>query len=459
MAAICFIYDALSVIVRFFGKMTRLKCFWHDSCIDMGMHAIEKILAMASGRTHVSAGEIVTAEVDVAEVNDLYLQVVKSFYELGGTQVKFPERTTFVFDHYSPAPTIKAADNHKNMREFCKKMGIKSLFDIGRGVCHQVLVENSFVAPGSLVVETDSHTTTLGALGAFGTGVGATDMALILRNGSLWFRVPEVVKIVVDGPLSPGVMAKDLILHIIGERKQDSAIYKCVEFSGSTVDAMPMEERLVLCNMSVEMGAKTAYIQPDEKTMAYLSRYGVQKAKREVFTDSDYHYSEIHHFNAGVIEPSLALPGSVDNLSRVREQKGVHVDQIFIGTCTGGRLNDIETAARILKGGKVASGTRLVVIPASEEVFKQALAEGFVQSLVESGAVFSTPGCGPCLGAHEGVIAGGEICLTTSSRNFPGRMGSTEAKIYVVSPATAAASALSGTITDPRALMPGQKGV
>ena len=423
------------------------------------MHAIEKILALASGKTHVAAGEIVTAEVDVAEVNDLYLQVIESFYQLGGKQVKFPDRTTFVFDHYSPAPTIKAADNHKHMREFCRQMGIEALFDIGRGVCHQVLIENGFVSPGSLVVETDSHTTTMGALGAFGTGVGATDMSLILRNGALWFRVPEVMKITVDGALSPGVMAKDLILHVIGKLKQDSAIYKCVEFSGSAIDAMSVEERLVLCNMSVEMGAKTAYIHPDGKTMTYLARYGVQKAKREVFTDSDYQYSELHHFDAGAIEPSLAMPGSVDNLAPVKEQEGVHVDQIFIGTCTGGRLNDIAMAARILSGEKVASGTRLVIIPASERVFLQALAEGYVQSLVESGAVFSTPGCGPCLGAHEGVIADGETCLTTSSRNFPGRMGSTEAKIYVVSPATAAASAISGTITDPKSSATLRKGI
>lgn len=418
------------------------------------MHAIEKILARASGKTEVSAGEIVTAEVDVAEVNDLYLQVVQSFYELGGMKVKFPDRTTFVFDHYSPAPTIKAADNHRKMRQFCRTMGIDALFDIGKGVCHQVLIEHGYVSPGSLIVETDSHTTTLGALGAFGTGVGATDMALILRNGSLWFRVPEVMKIVIDGEPGPGVMAKDLILHIIGTLKQDCAIYKCVEFTGSTVSALPVEERLVLCNMSVEMGAKTAYIQPDEKTWDYLAQFGVRQARRIVTTDPDFRYQEEYHFDARTIGPSLALPGSVDNLAPVQEAEGIHVDQVFIGTCTGGRLNDIATAARILQGKKVAKGTRLVIIPASEEVFRQALARGYVQTLLDSGAVFSTPGCGPCLGAHEGVIASGETCLTTSSRNFPGRMGSNDARIYVVSPATAAASALSGTITDPRQALP-----
>lgn len=417
------------------------------------MHAIEKILAHASGKAKVSAGEIVTAEVDVSEVNDLYLQVVKSFYQLGGKRVKKPSSTTFVFDHYSPSPSIKAAENHKAMREFCSAMGIEHLFDIGRGVCHQLLIENGFVKPGSIIVETDSHTTTLGALGAFGTGVGATDMALILLNGSLWFRVPEVMKIVLEGKLRPGVMAKDLILHVIGELKQDAAIYKCVEFTGEAVTSLPVEERLVLCNMSVEMGAKAAYIQPDAKTWEYLAAYGVRDAVRDVTTDPDYVYSSVHAYDVGTIRPSTALPGSVDNLAEVRSHSDIKVDQIFIGTCTGGRLNDLSVAAKILRGKKVVTGTRLIVIPATDEIFKKAMKAGYVQDLVEAGAVFSTPGCGPCLGAHEGVIAAGETCLTTSSRNFPGRMGSTEANLYVVSPATAAASALTGKITDPSPYM------
>jgi 3-isopropylmalate/(R)-2-methylmalate dehydratase large subunit len=417
------------------------------------MHAIEKILARAAGKKSVSTGEIVTAGVDVAEVNDLYLQVVTSFYQLGGTKVKKPEATTFVFDHYAPAPTIKAADNHRAMRVFCAAQGIDKLFDVGRGVCHQVLIEDGLVAPGAIVVETDSHTTTLGALGVFGTGVGATDMALILLNGSLWFRVPEVMKIVLEGgPPGAGVMAKDIILHIIGDLKQDAAIYKCVEFTGPAVAAMPVEERFVLCNMSVEMGAKTAYIQPDAKTWEFLATMGVGKALREVDTDPDYVYASIHRYDVSAIRPSAATPGSVDNLAEVRSVQGVHVDQIFIGTCTGGRLNDLATAARILKGKKVAKGTRLVVIPASDKVMQDAMAAGHVQTLMRAGAVFSTPGCGPCLGAHEGILAAGEVGLTTSSRNFPGRMGSTESRLYVVSPATAAASAISGTISDPAKL-------
>lgn len=408
------------------------------------MHAIEKILARASGRKKVASGEIVIAEVDVAEVNDLYLQVVKSFYELGGTEVANPEKTTFVFDHYSPAPTIKAACNHKSMREFCSKRGIRHLFDIGDGVCHQVLAESGMVGPGKIVVETDSHTTTMGALGAFGTGVGATDMAVILITGKLWFKVPSVMKVVLEGDPNGSVMAKDLILHVIGDLKQDAAIYKAVEFAGEAVRKMPQEERMVLCNMAVEMGAKTAYIAPDDITHEYLARYGWEKGEVPV-TDEDYEYESIVTYDVSKITPCVALPGSVDNVSSIPDEE-IRIDQVFLGTCTGGRLNDIRVAAEILEGKKVAQGTRFVVIPASRLVFQDAMKAGYIETLVDAGAVLSTPGCGPCLGAHEGVLAPGEKCVSTSSRNFPGRMGSTEAQVYIASPATAAATALKGRL-------------
>jgi 3-isopropylmalate/(R)-2-methylmalate dehydratase large subunit len=408
------------------------------------MHAIEKILARASGKKKVASGEIVIAEVDVAEVNDLYLQVVKSFYELGGTEVANPEKTTFVFDHYSPAPTIKAAYNHKSMREFCSKRGIRHLFDIGDGVCHQVLAESGMVGPGKIVVETDSHTTTMGALGAFGTGVGATDMAVILITGKLWFKVPSVMKVVLEGDLNGSVMAKDLILHVIGDLKQDAAIYKAVEFAGEAVRKMPQEERMVLCNMAVEMGAKTAYIAPDDITHEYLARYGWEKGEVPV-TDEDYEYESIVTYDVSKITPCVALPGSVDNVSSIPDEE-IRIDQVFLGTCTGGRLNDIRVAAEILEGKKVAPGTRFVVIPASRLVFQDAMKAGYIETLVDAGAVLSTPGCGPCLGAHEGVLAPGEKCVSTSSRNFPGRMGSTEAQVYIASPATAAATALKGRL-------------
>jgi 3-isopropylmalate/(R)-2-methylmalate dehydratase large subunit len=408
------------------------------------MHAIEKILARASGRKKVASGEIVIAEVDVAEVNDLYLQVVKSFYELGGTEVANPEKTTFVFDHYSPTPTIKAACNHKSMREFCSKRGIRHLFDIGDGVCHQVLAESGMVGPGKIVVETDSHTTTMGALGAFGTGVGATDMAVILITGKLWFKVPSVMKVVLEGDPNGSVMAKDLILHVIGDLKQDAAIYKAVEFAGEAVRKMPQEERMVLCNMAVEMGAKTAYIAPDDITHEYLARYGWEKGEVPV-TDEDYEYESIVTYDVSKITPCVALPGSVDNVSSIPDEE-IRIDQVFLGTCTGGRLNDIRVAAEILEGKKVAQGTRFVVIPASRLVFQDAMKAGYIETLVDAGAVLSTPGCGPCLGAHEGVLAPGEKCVSTSSRNFPGRMGSTEAQVFIASPATAAATALKGRL-------------
>ncbi len=418
------------------------------------MHALEKLLAKASGKTRVKPGEIVEAEVDLAEVNDLYLQVIKSFYEMGGTKVAHPEKIAFVFDHYSPPPTIKAADNQRQMREFCEKMGIKMLFDVGEGVCHQLLAESGLVGPGKVVIETDSHTTTLGALGTFATGVGATDLAIILLTGRLWFKVPPVINICLDGKMSDFIMAKDIILHVLGKLKQDAAIYKAIEFTGSTVSSIKMDERFVLCNMSVEMGAKTAYIQPDEVTFEFLGDQGAEIENFEVFTtDDDFNYFETYHVDVRNLSPQVALPGSVDNVCGIEQAEGIPISQVFIGTCTGGRLNDIKIASEILKGKHVAKNVRCIVIPASKKILQEALKRGYVQTLLEAGAIFVTPGCGPCLGAHEGVLAPGDVCVSTSSRNFPGRMGSTKAFIYLASPATAAASAANGKLTDPRKLL------
>ncbi|SJZ36276.1 3-isopropylmalate dehydratase large subunit [Selenihalanaerobacter shriftii] len=412
------------------------------------MHAIEKYLAKAANKERVSTGEIVTAKVDLVEVNDLYLQVIKSFKEMGGDKVWNPDKVSFVFDHYSPTPTIKAADNHKKMREFCREQDIDHLFDINAGVCHQVLPEAGLVHPGMILVATDSHTTTHGAFGAFGTGVGATDLATILLSGELWFKVPEIIKIKIDGELKPNVMAKDVILHILGELKQDAAVYKAIEFTGSVVEEMSVAERMVLCNMSVEMGAKTTYIKPDQKTLDYLEPR-VNREFEIVETDEDFEYVEVHHFDVSDLDPSVAKPHSIDNVDKVSNVVGEKVDQVFIGTCTGGRVNDIRVAAEILEGKKIADDIRLVVIPASDEVYKTAMEKGYIQTLVDSGATISAPGCGPCLGAHQGVLADGETCVATSSRNFPGRMGSTGAKVYSASPATAALTALKGSLADP----------
>lgn len=409
------------------------------------MHAIEKILANKSGKDKVETGEIVNAKIDLAEVNDLYLQVIKSFREMGGKKVWDKDKVSFVFDHYSPAPTLKAADNHKQMREFCKEQGIGKLFDINKGICHQVLPEAGLVYPGMILAATDSHTTTHGAFGAFGTGVGATDLASILISGELWFKVPEIIKIEISGKLKPGVMAKDIILNILGELGQDAAVYKAVEFSGSTVKEMDIDERMVLCNMSVEMGAKTSYIEPDEKTYDFL-KDRIDVEYDPIFSDKDYEYDEVYEFDVDELTPQTAKPHSIDNIAPVAEVKEEKVDQIFIGTCTGGRLNDLKIAAEIIKGHKIADGVRLLVIPASDEVYQKALDAGYLDIFLKSGATVSNPGCGPCLGAHQGVLASGESCLSTSSRNFPGRMGSTEAKIYSVSPATAAISAIKGRL-------------
>ena len=413
------------------------------------MHAIEKILARASGIDNVSTGEIVNARVDLAEINDLYLQVVKSFCEMGARKVKNPDKVCFVFDHYAPAPTIQSAVNQKAMRDFVEEQGIRYLFDINEGVCHQVMLEAGLVYPGMVLVATDSHTTTHGAFGAFGTGVGATDLATILVSGELWFRVPEILRIQIDGTPRKGVMAKDMVLSILGKLGPSAAVYKGVEYCGSTVENLSVAERMVLCNMAVEMGAKTSYIQPDQKTIDYVK--SKTDTDFEVFTtDDNYHYAREYGFNIDGLLPQAAKPGSVDDVDDVEKIGQVTIHQAFIGTCTGGRLEDIEIAVQILKGKTIHPKTRLIVIPASKGVYLEAVRKGYIEELIRAGATISAPGCGPCLGAHQGVLAPGEYCVTTSSRNFPGRMGSTDARIFCVSPATAAATALEGKLADPR---------
>ncbi len=411
------------------------------------MHALEKILAKASGKQSVEAGEIINAKVDLAEVNDLYLQTIKSFYEMGGDKVYDPDKITFILDHYAPAPSIQSASNQKEMREFCYDQGIDLLFDVNQGVCHQVMVEHGLIWPGMLLVATDSHTTTHGAFGAFGTGVGATDLATIMLTGELWFKVPEVIKIEINGKLNPRVMAKDVILYIISKLGTDGAVYKAVEFTGETVKSMGIAERMVLCNMTVEMGAKTSYIEPDETTFKYVKERTGKDFDVE-YTDDDYKYSEEYTFDVSNLEPQIAIPHSVDNGMNISQVKEVKVDQVFIGTCTGGRLEDIEAAVEAMDGRKVHSRTRLLIIPASKEVMEKAIEKGYVSTLMKAGATFSSPGCGPCLGTHQGLLAPKEVCATTSSRNFPGRMGSTEADIYLVSPATAGKIAVKGKITN-----------
>ncbi|WP_125566416.1 3-isopropylmalate dehydratase large subunit [Companilactobacillus insicii] len=416
------------------------------------MHALEKILAKNSGLKSVSAGQIVTADIDFAEINDLYLQTVYSFYEMGGKKVWDNTKAAFVFDHYAPAPDEKSAQNHKEMREFAEKNNLKYHFDTNCGVCHQVMPEAGLAYPGMILVATDSHTTTHGAFGAFGTGVGATDMATILLTGKLWFRVPEIIEVRLNGEAPEGVYPKDVVLNVLGKLKADGAVYKAIDFTGSYVEQLGVPGRMTICNMAVEMGAKTAYMQPNQKVLDYVSARAVKPYEIQ-YTDDDFEYEESHIFDVSQMEPTLSCPNSVDNvhnLTNVIENNDVEIDQGYIGSCTGGRFEDIEVAAKILKGKRIPKYKRLDVVPASAEVMQKCIKAGYIQDLIKAGATIAAPGCAACLGIHEGILASGEVCISSTNRNFPGRMGSVEAEIYLASPAAVAASILNGKITDPR---------
>ena len=412
------------------------------------MHALEKILAKKAGKESVVTGEIVNCSVDMAGINDLYLQTVRSFFEMGGTKVCDPEKVIMFLDHYAPASTITQADNQKQFREFCWDQGIDLLIDINEGVCHQVLADRGLSYPGELIVVTDSHTTTHGAFGAFGTGVGATDLATILITGKLWFRVPEIMRINFDGKPPQGVYAKDIILHAIGTLGADYAVYKGVEFGGSVIKQLSISERMALCNMTTEMGAKTAYIQPDEITMAFVNKHVTKKY--EVFTtDPGYQYAAEHTFDVSKLLPQVAAPFSVDNVHDITKYADRKIDQAYLGSCTGGRLEDIAVAAKILTGKRINPRTRMIVVPASRDVLLAAMEKGYMKTLIQAGATFVTPGCASCLGTHQGMLAGGETCISSTNRNFPGRMGHVKGEIFLASPAAVAASALEGKITDP----------
>ena len=416
------------------------------------MHAIEKILARNSGQDIVRTGEIVTAKVDFAEINDLYLQTIYSFYEMGGEKVWDRERCAFVFDHYAPCPDVKSASNHKEMREFAKQNNLRFHFDTNCGVCHQVMPEAGVIYPGMIVVATDSHTTTHGAFGAMGTGCGATDMATILMTGELWFRVPEIIEVRLEGEAPKGVYPKDVILAVLGKIRADGAVYKAIDFTGSYVENLNVAGRMVICNMAVEMGAKTAYMQPNQAVMDYVSARAVRPYVVQ-YTDPGYQYAKSHVFDVSGLEPELACPHSVENvhpLSEVIAGQEVKLDQGYIGSCTGGREEDIAAAAGILKGKHIVPYTRLIIVPASNEVLDNCIRKGYIHDQMKAGATITAPGCAACLGVHEGILAPGEVCITSTNRNFPGRMGSKDASLYLASPATVAASMLNGRITDPR---------
>ena len=418
----------------------------------MGKTIAEKVLAKKAGRKDVQPGEIVTCSVDLAMSHENARLVMRHFDKIGVDKVWDPDRIVIIFDHRVPAESEITAIGQKEIREFVKSQGIKHFYDINVGICHQVLAEKGFSRPGILLVGTDSHTTTAGAFGAFATGVGATDMAAVWATGELWLRVPETIKIVVNGELPTGVYAKDVILHIIGKLGADGADYKAVEFYGETITRMSVASRMVMSNLSMEMGAKAAIIPPDGKTLEYVQSR-TSWDYEPIYADGDAQYVETYEFDVANLSPQVACPHSVDNVKPIEEVEGIKVDQAVIGSCTNGRLEDLIEAAKILSTRHVHKDVRLIVIPASWEVYRQALKQGVIETFINAGAVIINPGCGPCLGAHQGVLAPGEVAIASTNRNFQGRMGSPDSFVYLASPATVAASAVEGKITDPRRLL------
>ncbi len=418
----------------------------------MGKTISEKILARASGLKEASAGEIVKAWVDVAMMPDLTtILAVQAMKAMGREKVWDKTKIVPILDHVAPASTLMAATIHRDIRAFVKEQGITNFYDVECGVCHQVLPEKGHVKPGYLVIGADSHTCTHGAFGAFATGVGSTDMGAILATGKIWLRVPETIKVQVDGKLPELVSPKDVILKTAGLIGADGATYNALEFHGNTISDMSVSGRMTLCNMAIELGGKAGIVEPDENTYAYI-RERTDGVFDPVFADEDATYKMVQDVAADDLEPQIACPHKVDNVKPIGEVAGTAINQSFIGSCTNGRLEDLQIAASILKGKKVHPDTRLLVVPASHGVYLDALEAGVIQTLVEAGAMFSNPSCGACFGGHIGLLAPGEVGLTTSNRNFQGRQGSPEAFVYLSSPAVAAASAVTGVITDPRDL-------
>jgi 3-isopropylmalate/(R)-2-methylmalate dehydratase large subunit len=417
----------------------------------MGKTLAEKILNHKSG-TDACAGDIVVAGVDLAFVQDTTGPLTVTEFESGGFEaLADKERVVLFLDHAAPSPNRQLSTDHMLLRRFYQKTGCL-LSDVGQGVCHQIVVEY-LAKPGDIVVGADSHTVTAGGLGAFATGMGSSDVAIIFALGRTWFRVPESILVTVSGSFQKGVYAKDLILHLIGMIGAEGATYQSLEFGGDTVARMSISERLTIANMSVEAGAKVGLFAADEVTRDYLVKQGRGDDYQPVAADADASYVRCIEIDASTIEPTVSQPHTVDNTALARELKGTKIHQVFLGTCTNGRLEDLAVAASILKGKRRHSETRVIIAPASRQVLLAAIEAGYIQTFIEAGAVILPPGCGACLGLHQGVLGDGEACLSTANRNFRGRMGNPDAFIYLGSPATAAATAITGEITDPREVL------
>ncbi|MBU1598754.1 3-isopropylmalate dehydratase large subunit [bacterium] len=412
----------------------------------MSKNITEKIISEHT-QAKVETGSFVVVSVDSALLQDGTGPLcLKKISELSLKELHPPKNVAIFLDHASPSPKMELSNDHKLLRDFAKKQGFY-LSDIGEGICHQVMAER-FVAPGEIVVGADSHTCTGGGLGAFATGMGSTDIAVAICLGYTWLKVPSVIKVELKGRLPKGVYPKDIILHIIGKIGSEGAGYKCLEFSGEAVSWMDVEDRLCISNMAVEAGAKAGIMPSDGKTLEFLKLQGRENEWKELSADIEARYESEIEIDCSLLLPQIASPHSVDNIGVVKEKEGIKIDQVLIGTCTNGRLSDLRVAAEILKGKRVK--TRLLILPASASIYLEAIKEGIIETLLTAGAVILPSGCGPCVGIHQGVLGDAEVCLSTANRNFKGRMGNPNAEIYLSSPATAAVSALTGCITDPR---------
>jgi len=417
----------------------------------MGKTLAEKILTTGSG-VEARAGDIVISRVDLAFVQDTTGPLtVRQFDEAGFRNAANPKQCAVFLDHAAPSPTQEQANDHIFLRSFARRTGC-SLFDVGEGICHQMVAEQ-FGNPGDVIVGADSHTVTGGALCAFATGMGSSDVAVAIALGKTWFRVPETFRVEAIGRFPKGVYAKDLILHLIGKIGADGATYKSLEFGGDTVDGMSMSERLTIANMAVEAGAKVGLFPSDAVTKAFLESRGRGDKYQPLRADPDATYERVISISAPDLAPLVARPHTVDNVAPASELKGTKIQQVFLGTCTNGRLDDLAIAAGILKGKKRHRDTRLIIGPASQEVLEAAIKAGYIYTLIQAGGIILPPGCAGCLGVHQGVLGNAEVCLSTANRNFKGRMGNPEAFVYLASPATAAASAITGEITDPREML------
>lgn len=420
---------------------------------SMGMTISQKILAVHAGRDHVEAGELVSCQLDVILGNDVTAPVaISEFDRLGYPQVIDRDKIVLVPDHFTPNKDIKSAEQAKILRDFARKHKLSNYFEIGQmGIEHCLLPEQGLVAPGDLIIGADSHTCTYGALGAFATGVGSTDMAAAMATGEAWFKVPEAIKFVYYGKLPEYVGGKDLILHTIGDIGVDGARYMSMEFTGEAIDSLSIDNRFTMANMAIEAGGKNGIIAPDDITRGYVQ--GRVKRPFNIYkSDEDARYSDVREYDVSRLEPVVAFPHLPENTRFVSEAADVKIDQVVIGSCTNGRIEDLKTAAAILKGKKVHPELRVIIFPGTQQIYLEALRLGYIETFIEAGAIVSTPTCGPCLGGHMGILAKGERALATTNRNFVGRMGHPESEVYLSSPAVAAASAVKGRITPPWAV-------